>query len=75
MDSATPGPACHNLAHLETQLLGFINETGTIERLQQLAGPLLHCLVCITRVIQTSTPGVQDRFLDKVYEVCRLDRM
>ena len=76
MDNATLGPACHNLAHLETQLLEFINEAGTIERLQQLAEPLLdQCLACIVRVAQESPSGVQDRFLDKVYEVCRPDRV
>lgn len=69
MDNATPDHACHNLAHLEIQFLGFINETGTIGRLQQLAGPFLdQCLACIVRVTRASTPQVQDRFLDKVYE-------
>ena len=76
MDNATLGPACHNLAHLETQFLGFINEAGTIERLQRLAEPLLdQCIGCIIRVVRASPPEVQDRFLDKGYEVRRPDRV
>ena len=60
--------------NLQTQVTEFLRHTGPIEDLQELAGPLLACECTLRQVIQAAGPEVQKRFVDKVDQVCDLDR-